>query len=138
MRAMIKVSDLTLRQWEWLQSNLKVEYGVSGSDVRVCVQFELVPEVGPAYREMSVRDFMALMSRLKDVHTCDHGSSLVGETPSMFDGADPVRDYADGCQSYGPYKAPEVTPMGHKCKCGFRAPELGPHPACPNHGRVTL
>lgn len=68
MRAMIKVSDLTLRQWEWLQSNLKVEYGVSENDIRVCVQFELIPEIGSAHREMSVRDFTDLLADLKNVH----------------------------------------------------------------------
>lgn len=34
---------------------------------------------------------------------CDHGEPMVRETPSAFKGADPVRVYADGCQSYGPY-----------------------------------
>lgn len=36
--------------------------------------------------------------------TCDHGAAVTGETPSVFEGAEPVRDYADGCQSYGPYQ----------------------------------
>lgn len=34
---------------------------------------------------------------------CEHGTKVVKSTPSVFDGADPVRTYADGCQSYGPY-----------------------------------
>lgn len=34
---------------------------------------------------------------------CEHGASVVREDPSAFEGAEPVRTFADGCQSYGPY-----------------------------------
>jgi hypothetical protein len=34
-----------------------------------------------------------------------------------------------------PILAAESAPA--ECKCGFRAPELGPHPLCPVHGRPT-
>lgn len=34
---------------------------------------------------------------------CSHGEPVVEESPSVFAGAAPVRTYADGCQSYGPY-----------------------------------
>jgi hypothetical protein len=34
---------------------------------------------------------------------CGHGAALVKETPSVFEGAPPIRDHADGCQAYGPY-----------------------------------
>lgn len=34
---------------------------------------------------------------------CGHGATVTNETPSVFEGAAPVRDFADGCQSYGPY-----------------------------------
>ncbi|HEX8106118.1 MAG TPA: hypothetical protein VF516_00255 [Kofleriaceae bacterium] len=49
--------------------------------------------------------------------TCDHGFPVVEEQPSAFEGAPPPRQYADGCQSYGPYaeltdqpRYPEGTP----------------------------
>jgi hypothetical protein len=35
--------------------------------------------------------------------TCDHGTFVVREDPSVFEGAEPVRTFEDGCQSYGPY-----------------------------------
>lgn len=35
--------------------------------------------------------------------TDDHGAELVDESPSFFAGAAPVRTYADGCWSVGPY-----------------------------------
>jgi hypothetical protein len=98
------------------------------------VEFELTAELSPRHVEMPVRAFMALMTRLQriEVHgqieegaaelpplpprwsapltpvagpTCDHGAAVVNETPSAFEGAEPVRDYADGCQSVGPYRS---------------------------------
>lgn len=38
----------------------------------------------------------------EDASTCDHGEAMVAEQPSAFEKAQPVRTYADGCQSYGP------------------------------------
>lgn len=38
---------------------------------------------------------------------CEHNAAVTEETASMFDGAEPVRIYADGCQSYGPYQRNE-------------------------------
>ena len=36
--------------------------------------------------------------------TCDHGLPVVEETPSAFEGGEPVRTFEDGCQSVGPYR----------------------------------
>jgi hypothetical protein len=146
MRTRIKVTDLTLRQWDHLQDNLQASYDIPENGVRVCVEFELHCEMDPRHVEMPVRAFMALMTRLQriEVHgqteegvaelpplppkwsapltpveagailtgenlatgpTCDHGAAVVNERPSAFEGAEPVRDYADGCQSYGPYQS---------------------------------
>lgn len=30
------------------------------------------------------------------------------------------------------------SPDTNQCKCGFRAPELGPHPDCPTHGTNSV
>ena len=61
-----------------------------------------------------VRNLSALeaveLARKMNEPTCDHGAAVTAERPSMFEGAQPVRDYADGCQSYGPY--PTVQPLG--------------------------
>lgn len=53
-----------------------------------------------------VRGLSAEEARKMNVDpTCDHGAAVTAETPSAFDGAEPVRDYADGCQSFGPYRS---------------------------------
>lgn len=127
MRTRIKVTDLSLGQWDHLQDNLPASYDMPEGAVRVCVEFELDAQMDSRHVEMPVRAFMALMTRLQEVQaraeaaltpdalppkwsaplsqprTCDHGAAVVAETPSAFEGAEPVRDYADGCQSFGPY-----------------------------------
>lgn len=42
--------------------------------------------------------------------TCDHDQPVVATTPSAFDynGAAPIRDYADGCQGIGPFNDEDV------------------------------
>lgn len=121
MRTRIKVTDLTLRQWDHLQDNLQASYDIPENGVRVCVEFELHCEMDSRHVEMPVRAFMALMTRLAriqrhaeaaltpdvlpdDLWTCDHGAAVVNESPSVFRGADPVRQYVDGCSSVGPYR----------------------------------
>ena len=170
MRTRIKVMDLTLRQWDHLQDNLRTEYEIPTDAVRVSVEFELDAQISARYVDMPVRAFVALMTQLQRIEThaevqegladlpplpadsktqraharsvvkqaahaarlpvlptadevrnlsaadavalagqmneptCDHGSPVKAERPSAFEGAEPVRDYVDGCQSYGPYQ----------------------------------
>jgi hypothetical protein len=61
----------------------------------------LTPDELPDHLE-AVRN-AADPARAAERVTCDHGSPVVRETPSAFEGADPVREFEDGCQSYGPY-----------------------------------
>lgn len=136
MRTRIKVTDLSLGQWDHLQDNLPASYDMPEGAVRVCVEFELDAQMDSRHVEMPVRAFMALMTRLARIQrhaeaaltpdalpdhleavrnaadparaaerTCDHGAAVTAETPSAFEGAEPVRDYADGCQSFGPYRS---------------------------------
>lgn len=132
MRTQIKVTDLSVAQWDYLQDNLLEKYSIPADAVRVCVEFELHPEMSTRHVEMPVRAFMSFLTQLQAAQirataqavltpdalpddfpalTCDHGAAMVTETPSMFEGAEPVRDYADGCQSFGPYP-PVSGPLG--------------------------
>jgi len=150
MRATIKVTDLSLPQWDWIQSNLQTSYNMPDNAVRVCVRFELNPEMSERHAEMPVRVFIAMMAQLQAAElratadplalarqaadqakwprlptadqvrnltaeeaaeltrqmntrpTCPHGTPLVRVTPSIFQRADPMHEYADGCQMVGP------------------------------------
>lgn len=128
MRVRIKVADLSLNQWAWLQENLPASYEIPEHAVRVCVELELTGQTNPIHREMSVRKFMFLMSTLDrvdlakavltpdalpdhleaernaaDPARCDHGARVARSEPSAFDGAT-IKTYEDGCQLYGPYR----------------------------------
>jgi hypothetical protein len=127
MRTRIKVMDLTLRQWDHLQDNLRDGYEIPDEAVRVSVEFELDAQMNTRRVDMPVRSFVAMMTRLQRIErhgqieegaaqlppplptpvsqpTCEHGSPVVDETPSAFEGGEPVRDYEDGCSSVGPYR----------------------------------
>jgi hypothetical protein len=54
-------------------------------------------------RRLSAADAVELTRRLNDGRTCQHGSPVVSANPSVFEDAEPVRTFEDGCQSYGPY-----------------------------------
>lgn len=118
MRTRIKVMDLTEGQWNYLQAELDSTMPVPDGAVRMCVEFELAAQGEVRHVEMSARSFVAMITRVQDVQDlaeaaltpdveprCDHGSPVVHESPSMWrDGKrHPVREYADGCQSFGPY-----------------------------------
>lgn len=142
MRTRIKVTDLTLRQWDHLQDVLPAEHDIPEGAVRMCVEFEidLPGQIRGRHVEMPVRTFVRMMTQLQRIEryepdalmvataaltpdalpdhleavrnaaervTCDHSSPVVRETPSAFEGADPVRDFEDGCSGVGPYRSPE-------------------------------
>lgn len=72
MYANITVNDLTMDQWDYLKDNLPERYDIPDGAIRVRVAFELDFQLSPRIAEMSVRDFMALMSRLQNVHREDN------------------------------------------------------------------
>lgn len=69
MRTRIKVGDLTIRQWDWLQDNLPDSQEFPPNAVRVCVVFELTAELSPRHVEMTARRFVALMTTLARLET---------------------------------------------------------------------
>lgn len=125
MRTRVKVADLNLRQWDHLVTQVPVDGRVILEGVpRVCAVFELTPDFSELHVEMDVVEFAALLVKLNTIRNevavadiataaltpdalpepCEHGAPVTGETPSVFEGAQPIRTYADGCQSYGPYQ----------------------------------
>ncbi len=94
MRTRIKVADLTLNQWDWLQDNLpdSVEFGAD--DVRMCVEFELTSEMSPRHLELPPRAFVALISNLARLETAQAvltPDALPEELDRLRDQADPTR-----------------------------------------------
>lgn len=68
MRARVKVADLNLRQWD----HITTEVPVDGREFldglpRVCVVFELTPEISEVHIEMDVAEFATLMTKLEGI-----------------------------------------------------------------------
>ncbi len=65
MRTRVKVTDLNLRQWEYLQTNVLVT-GREFADVlpRGCVVFEMVPGMAELHVEMDLVELAGLMVTL--------------------------------------------------------------------------
>lgn len=153
MRTRIKVTNLSPGQQDYLWDHLPERLEIPDGAVRVCVEFELDPQMGIRHVEMPVRAFVALMTRLQEVQARAEAALTPGALPDeegMVPSADPgparqdcafchrernAKDdnHAPECPYWtiGPGALPDEE---GRCKCGFRAPELGPHPACPTHG----
>lgn len=68
MRTRIKVTDLNLRQWDYLTT----EVPVNGREFldglpRACVVFELTPDMSELHIEMDLAEFATVMTRLHGI-----------------------------------------------------------------------
>jgi hypothetical protein len=121
MRTRIKVTDLSLAQWDYLTSKVPVDGREFLAGIpRACVVFELTPDFSELHIEMDLVELAGLMVTLTAMdlravaqaaltpdalpEPCEHGAAVVKEEPWAFAGAQLTRTYADGCQSYGPYQ----------------------------------
>lgn len=125
MRLATTLTDLTPEEWALAQSILRPSYEINPEAVRVCLTVVHGPEerhvelplgtfvevITALGLERMFRKFHQLRTAqaaltpdaLPDDITCDHGAAVTSQSPSVFDGAAPVRTFSDGCQSYGPY-----------------------------------
>jgi hypothetical protein len=68
MRARIKVTDLNLRQWDYVTTQIPVDGREFLPGVpRVCVVFELTPDFSELHVEMDVAEFLTTMVRLESI-----------------------------------------------------------------------
>ncbi len=116
MRTTIKVTDLDIAQWEYVQTQLERAYRFAEGTPRVCVEFELSADISPTHVEMPVREFMLFLEELNAQQRHEiqpfPGDAVEGHDherptklkPSNFPGCPPVRFYADGCMGSGPYE----------------------------------
>jgi hypothetical protein len=127
MRTKIEITELSLGQWDYLTTRVPVNGRTFLPGMpRACVEFSLTPDFNSLHIEMDLVELAGLMvvlagmdlKRLAEVALgettgeipivgppCEHGAPVTEETPSAFAGAKPIRTYADGCQSYGPYQS---------------------------------
>lgn len=104
MRINIEVTDLSRGQWSNLQGVLMTSYDMTGVTLRACVRFER--DALERHVEMPMREFMTVLACLARVQRRAEAALTPDALPDE---------------------------QGVQCYCGFRAPELGPHPDCPVH-----
>ena len=86
MRTRVKVSDLNLRQWEYLQTNVLV----TGREFldglpRACVVFELTPDMAELHIEMDLVELAGLMITLNAIKDEVAVADLADETGAHYD-----------------------------------------------------
>lgn len=99
MRTRVKVADLNLRQWD----HLTTEVPVNGREFldglpRLCVEFELTPDLHQLHIEMDVAEFATLMIRLEGIRNEPAVAEVAQAalTPDALpDHLDRLRDEAD-------------------------------------------
>ncbi len=98
MRARVKITDLSLEQWDRLQTRLRTEYDIQPGAATVCTVWELTPELSERHVEMPVQDFATLMTELamvaearKVVTAVLTPDALPDELVRLREEADPAR-----------------------------------------------
>jgi hypothetical protein len=94
MHTRIKVKDLNLRQWDWLQENVLVEYQFAPFEPRACVEFELTPDLNTRHVEMPIPAFTGLMMVLQSLGLATVAEAVLSETPGT--GTDGVYQVGQG------------------------------------------
>ena len=97
MRTRVKVADLNLRQWD----HLTTEVPVNGREFldglpRLCVEFELTPDLHSLHIEMDVAEFATLMTRLHGIRNEAISLAEAALTPDALpDALEDIRNAAD-------------------------------------------
>lgn len=64
MHVTTKVKDLSIRQWDYLQDNVERAHQFRAGEVRVCVMFELTPDLNSIHVELPIVDLAGLLTVL--------------------------------------------------------------------------
>jgi hypothetical protein len=88
MRTRIRVTDLSIRQWDWLQGQLLVEYQFAPFEPRACVEFEIGTGVAVRHVEMPLPASVGLMMVLHSLGMAEELEKPLVRLPS----AEQVRD----------------------------------------------
>lgn len=96
MHTRVKVTDLNLRQWD----HLTTEVPVNGREFldglpRLCVEFELTPDFHQLHIEMDVAEFATLMTKLEGIRN----EPAVAEVAQAALTPDALPDYLEGVRN---------------------------------------
>lgn len=113
MRLTTTLTDLTPEEWALAQSILRPGYEINPDTIRVCLT--VVHGTEERHVELPLGTFVEVLTCLGLERT--------------------FRKFHAALQTAKATLTPDALPdeEADRCKCGFRAPELGPHPDCPVH-----
>lgn len=115
MRTRAKIADLSLAQWDRVQTRLLTSYDIVPGTPTVCAVFELTPDFHERHAEMPVFEFAALLAELGQIterHTGEVGPEEVAQaalTPDALpDRLNEIRNAAD------PSRGPATMPVSYE------------------------
>lgn len=97
MRTRIKVTDLNLRQWDYLTTEVPVNGRTFLEGLpRACVVFELTPDMAELHIEMELVEFSTIMIRLNSIRNEVVTTAQAALTPDELpDALEDIRNQAD-------------------------------------------
>jgi hypothetical protein len=67
MHVKTKITTLTLRQWDYLQQNVERDHSFRATEIRVCAEFELTPDLASVHVELPASDLVGLLYVLQGI-----------------------------------------------------------------------
>ena len=77
MHSLIKVTDLSLRQWDYLQTNVKHDHQFQADQVRVCAEFELTPDLASVHVELPITDLAGMLIVLQGIEKAAQAEAVL-------------------------------------------------------------
>lgn len=118
MHAKTKITDLSLRQWDYLQDNVEHRHQFKAGEVRVCVEFELTPDMSSIHVELPIVDLAGLLTVLQGIEQAAQAEAILSDAEQIvgrvveenqpqggrFRQTDPARSYDESyrCEHHNP------------------------------------
>ena len=83
MHIKTKVRDLSLRQWDYLQENVEHEHQFRDGEVRVCVEFELTPDLHAIHVELPITDLAGMLVVLQAIERAAQAEAILTDTEQI-------------------------------------------------------
>jgi len=83
MHSLIKVTGLSLRQWDYLQTNVNHGHRFRSGEVRVCAEFEVSPDLNSLHVELPIVGLAVLMSVLQGVEEAAQAEAILTDAETI-------------------------------------------------------
>jgi len=83
MHSSMKVTGLSLRQWDFLQSNVKHGHRFRAGEVRVCAEFELTPDMASVHVESPIADLAGMLIVLQGIEQAAQAEAILTDAETI-------------------------------------------------------